>query len=127
MYELLVPVTLFRSLLCNIFMKKVNTKVQGVPQPQPTPDTKRKRKGTEINAGKINKQLHEKHIDQLSLPRVVIPMLNRTENNNRRTKSKAGLSQMSHVMRKPVLALCKQQRCRSACASAVSISKISRL
>ena len=27
---------------------------------------------------------------------------------------------MSHVMRKPVLAICKQQRCRSACASAQS-------
>ena len=26
----------------------------------------------------------------------------------------------SHVMRKPVLAICKQQRCRSACASAQS-------
>ena len=27
---------------------------------------------------------------------------------------------MSHVMRKPVLAICEQQRCRSACASAQS-------
>ena len=51
---------------------------------------------------------------------------------------------MSHIMRKPVLAICEQQRCRSACASAqsdqhlcclhfvsiiplVTISKISRL
>ena len=36
-------------------------------QPQPTPDTKRKRKRTKINACKINKQMHEKYIDQLSL------------------------------------------------------------
>ena len=28
--------------------------------------------------------------------------------------------QMSHVLTKPVLAMCKQQRCRSACASAQS-------
>ena len=37
-------------------------------KPQPIPDIKRKRKRTEINACKINKQTHEKHIDQLSLP-----------------------------------------------------------
>ena len=36
-------------------------------QAQPTPDAKRKRKGAEINACKINKLMHEKHIDQLSL------------------------------------------------------------
>ena len=29
-----------------------------------------------------------------------------------------GLSYLSHVMRKPILAICDQQRCRSACASA---------
>ena len=28
---------------------------------------------------------------------------------------------MSHVMRKSVFAICKQQRCRSACASGISI------
>ena len=27
---------------------------------------------------------------------------------------------LSHVMRKPVLAICEQQRCRSACASVQS-------
>ena len=49
---------------------------------------------------------------------------------NMRTKSKARLNlkhpvvkttkphKMSHVMRKPVLAICEQQKCRSACASA---------
>ena len=29
-----------------------------------------------------------------------------------------GLKNMSHIMRKPVYAICEQQRCRSACASA---------
>ena len=37
-------------------------------KPQPIPDAKRKRKTTEIDACKINKQMHEMHIDQLSLP-----------------------------------------------------------
>ena len=37
-------------------------------KPQPTPDTKRKKKKTKINACKINKQMLEDHIDQLSLP-----------------------------------------------------------
>ena len=36
-------------------------------KPQPTPDTSRKSKRTKINACKINKQMHKKHIDQLSL------------------------------------------------------------
>ena len=31
---------------------------------------------------------------------------------------------MSHVMRKPVYAICKQQRCRSACASAQSDQRL---
>ena len=35
--------------------------------PQPNSDSKRKRKRTQINACKINKQMHEKYIDQLSL------------------------------------------------------------
>ena len=47
--------------LPNRCVKKVNRKVQR------TPETKRKSKGTEINARKINKQMHEKHMDQLSL------------------------------------------------------------
>ena len=34
--------------------------------------------------------------------------------------SKGSLFRMSHVMRKPVFAICKQQRHRSACASAIS-------
>ena len=37
-----------------------------------------------------------------------------------RLSSILDLSYMSHVMRKPVLAICEQQRCRSACASAQS-------
>ena len=36
-------------------------------KPQPTPDTKRKRKMTKTNAHKTNKQMHEKHTDQLPL------------------------------------------------------------
>ena len=36
-------------------------------KPHPIPDTKRKRKMTEIDAGKINKHMHKKHIDQLSV------------------------------------------------------------
>ena len=32
-------------------------------KPQPNPDTKRKRKGTKTNACKINKRMHEKHIN----------------------------------------------------------------
>ena len=51
-------------------------------KPQSIPDTKRKRKMTEIDACKINKQMHAKHIDQLFLP--LFPkrghtMLNRTK------------------------------------------------
>ena len=43
--------------------KKVTRKVQGEPQSeaQPTLNTKRKRKRTNMNACKINKQMHEKH------------------------------------------------------------------
>ena len=40
-------------------------------KPQPMPDTKKKRKWTEFNAYKINKQMHEKHKDQLSLPQAM--------------------------------------------------------
>ena len=35
---------------------------------QPTPDTKRKRKRTTTNTYKTNKQMHEKHKDQLPFP-----------------------------------------------------------
>ena len=35
--------------------------------PQPTPDTKRKRKRIQTSACKINNQMHENYIDQLSL------------------------------------------------------------
>ena len=50
--------------------EKVNRKVQGVPQSQTaaSPDIKRKRKMTKTNTNKTNKQLHEKHTDQLPLP-----------------------------------------------------------
>ena len=50
---------------------------------QPTPDTKWKRKRTEINAYKINQEVHEKHKDQLSISYIseVITMLNTTEQN----------------------------------------------
>ena len=53
-----------------ICYKKVNRKVQGVPQSQTAanPHTKRKRKMTKTNMYKANKQMHEKHIDQLPLP-----------------------------------------------------------
>ena len=37
-------------------------------KPQPTPDTKRKRKRTKTNTYTTNKQMHEKHTDQLTLP-----------------------------------------------------------
>ena len=37
-------------------------------KPQSTPATKRKRRRTKINACKINKQILEKYIDQLSIP-----------------------------------------------------------
>ena len=37
-------------------------------KPQPTPDTKRKRKMTKTSTYKTNKQVHEKHTDQLPLP-----------------------------------------------------------
>ena len=37
-------------------------------KPQPTTDTKRKRKMTKTNTYKANKQIHEKHTDQLPLP-----------------------------------------------------------
>ena len=49
--------------------KRVNRKVQGVPQSQTAanPDTKRKRKLTKTNTYKTNKQVHEKHTDQLPL------------------------------------------------------------
>ena len=39
-------------------------------KPQSIFDTKRKRKRTKINTCKINKQLHEKHIDHLPLLQV---------------------------------------------------------
>ena len=47
---------------------KVNKNHQGVPQSQPVAnsDTKRKRRRTKIKAFRINKQMLEKHIDQLS-------------------------------------------------------------
>ena len=35
------------------------------------PDTKRKSKRTKLNACKVNKQMHEKHIDQLPLPKAI--------------------------------------------------------
>ena len=38
-------------------------------KPQPTPDTKRKRKMTKTNMNETNKQMHEKHTDQLPLPK----------------------------------------------------------
>ena len=37
-------------------------------KPQPNSATKRKGKRTNMNAGKINKHMYEKHINQLSLP-----------------------------------------------------------
>ena len=39
-------------------------------KPKPSPYTETKRKKTEISACTINKQIHEIHIDQLSLPQV---------------------------------------------------------
>ena len=42
-------------------------------KPQPTPDTKRKRKMTKTNTYKTNKQMHEKHTDQLPLPKARWP------------------------------------------------------
>ena len=47
---------------CKTLIKKLTDKSQ------PTSDTKRKRKRTNIKACKINKQMHEKYIDQLALP-----------------------------------------------------------
>ena len=47
--------------------KKVNRKVQRVPQPEatanPWQEGDRKRKRKTINACEMNKQMHEKHID----------------------------------------------------------------
>ena len=37
-------------------------------KPQPTPETKRKRKMTKTNTYKTNKQMHEKHTDQVPIP-----------------------------------------------------------
>ena len=34
------------------------------------------------------------------------------------------LTELSHVMRKPVYAICEQQRCRSACTSAQSDQRL---
>ena len=62
--------------IINIYMyqitntKKVNRTVQGVPQSQVAAKRRHQEeeKKDEINVCKINKQMHEKHIDQLSLP-----------------------------------------------------------
>ena len=48
-------------------------------KPQPIPNTMRKRKRTKINL--INKQMHKKHIDQLSLPQAT--WKNKHENKER--------------------------------------------
>ena len=37
--------------------------------PKTTPDTKRKRKKTKIKAWNMNKQMHEKYINHLALPK----------------------------------------------------------
>ena len=62
---------------------------------QPNPDTKRKRKRTKINACEINKQMHEKHIDQLSPPQARRPQLQK-DRNNMKTKSKERPNTKTH-------------------------------
>ena len=55
------------SLCCFFYLKKKMLKEKPREchnhKPQPIPDTR-----TEIDACKVNKQMHEKHIDHLSLP-----------------------------------------------------------
>ena len=55
-------------------------------KPQPTPDNKRKSKWTEIDRCKINKQMHKKHTDQLSLRQARWPSnLSRTTSKHKMT------------------------------------------
>ena len=75
----------------NIITKKLIERSVGQHshKPEPTPDTKRKRKMTKINACKtINKYIHEKQLDQLSLPQRDDHNVKRAENHSR-TKNMA--------------------------------------
>ena len=71
--------------------------------PQPNSDAKRKRKRTESKLCRINKQMHEKHIDQLSSPGEVITMLNRTEKHENKPRLDMNRIAEKHTM--PTLVL----------------------
>ena len=52
----------------NYLNKEVNRKVQGVPKSQTAANYQEAEKRTNTNTCKANKQMHEKHKDQLPLP-----------------------------------------------------------
>ena len=66
-----VNMYMYRNNFCgfrNYLNKKVNRKVQGVPKSQTAANYQEAEKRTNTNMCKANKQMHEKHKDQLPLP-----------------------------------------------------------